>query len=145
MRYFLTPKLSLRGWRSEPDFDLEARRVIEHFDPCAVKTGNGSYQAQSETVSRSIATVFEPIKTLEDLFAFVGRNSRPAVGDRYDWSTVNDFAGNHDVSSRAAVLDGVVHEVGDGIKDQIRIADSEDRAIAGDGKAGTVLLSRGIV
>src|ERR1700684_567672 len=85
----------LRGWHREPNLDLETGRVREHFDLCAVKTGNGSYQAQSETVSRSVATVLESIKTLEDLFAFVGGNSRPVLGDRYDRCTVNDFASNH--------------------------------------------------
>ena len=110
-----------------------------------MKTDNGSYQAQSETVSRRIATVFEPIKALEDLFAFVGGNSGPVIGDRYNRHTVNDVAGNHDVSSRAAVLDGIVHEIGDGIENQIGIADGEDRTIAGDREASTVLLGRGIV
>jgi len=110
-----------------------------------MKTDNSSYQAQSETISRGIATVFEPIKALEDLFAFVGRNSGSVIGNRYNWRTVYDVAGNHDVSSRTAVLDGIVHEIGDGIKDQIRIAYSEDRTIADDGEASTVLLGRGIV
>ena len=53
--------------------------------------------------------------------------------------------GNDDLPSGAAMLDRIVHEIGDGIEDQVAIAGHQHLAIADDGEAGAVLFGRGIV
>src|SRR4249920_722786 len=72
-------------------------------------------------------------------------NSGSVVGDRNDRVTVHGFARNDDLSSGAAVLDCIIYKVGDGIKNQIAIADRQHFAVAGNAEAATVLLSRSIV
>src|SRR5882724_1238416 len=119
MRHF-HPRLT--GWRRKPEFELETGRVIKHFDPRAVKTGDGSDQTEPEAVSRRVATVFEPVKALENLLVFVGGNSGPVIGDRDHRPAFNDFVRNDDLASFAAMFDRIVHEIGDGIEDQITIA-----------------------
>src|SRR6266446_10804633 len=142
MRHF-HPRLT--DWRGKPEFELETRRVIKHFDPRAVKTGDGSDQAEPQTVSRRVAAVFEPVKALENLLVFVGGNSGPVVGDRDDRPAIDVFVRDHDLPPDAAMLDRIVHEIGDGIKDQIAIAGHQHLAIADDGETGVVLFGRGIV
>ena len=50
-----------------------------------------------------------------------------------------------DVPSGATMLERIVHEIGDGIEDQIAIACHQHFAIAGNGEAGAVLFGRGII
>src|ERR1700716_1690348 len=110
-----------------------------------MKTSDGSDQTEPETVSRRVATVFEPVKTLENLLVFAGGNSGPVIGDRDHRPAINDSVRNDDLPSGAAMLDCIVHEIGDGIKDQITIAGHQHLTIADNGKMGAVLFSRGIV
>src|SRR5438067_11048460 len=77
--------------RGKPEFELETRRVIKHFDPRAVKMGDGSDQAEPQPVSRRVATMFEPVKALENLLVFARRNSGPVIGDRDDRFAVDVF------------------------------------------------------
>src|SRR5258708_4299019 len=109
----------LAGGRRKPEFEPEPGRVIEHFDPCAMKTGDRSDQAEPETVSRPVAAMLEPVKTLEHVLMFFNGNSGPVIGDRDHRAAIDIFIGNDDLPSGAAVLDRVVHEIGDGIKDQV--------------------------
>ena len=51
----------------------------------------------------------------------VDGNSGPIVGDRYDGSAINVFGRNDDLPAGATMFDRVVHEIGDGVKDQITI------------------------
>ena len=87
-----------------------------------MKTADGSDQTEPETVSRRVATVFEPVKALENVLVFVSGNSRPVIGDRDDGAAFNDFVRNDDLPSDTAMFDRIVHEIGDGIKDQIAIS-----------------------
>src|SRR5450631_2331590 len=103
---------ALAGWRQKPKSELETRHVIQHFDPRAMQAGDGGNQAQPEPVARRVATVFEPIKAPEDMLVLVSGNSRPVIGDRDYRATVNGLAGDDDLSSGAAMLDGIVHEIG---------------------------------
>jgi hypothetical protein len=135
----------LTDWRGKPEFELEARQIIKHFDPRAVKTGDGSDQAEPQTVSRRVAVVFEPVKALENLLVFAGRNSGPVIGDRDDRPAIDVSVRDHDLPSGAAMLDRIVHEIADGIEDQIAIAGHQHLAIADDGETGALLFSRGIV
>src|ERR1700682_4230270 len=118
MRHF-HPRLT--GWRRKPKFELETGAVIKHFDPRAMKTGDGSDQAEPETVPRRVATVLEPIKALENMLVFVGGNSGAVIGDRDHRPAIHVFARNNDLPSGAAMLDRIVDVAGDGIKDQITI------------------------
>src|SRR6185295_5683879 len=103
--------------RGKPEFELETRRIIKHFDPCAVKMGDGSDQAEPQPVSRRVTAVFEPVKALENLLVFVRGNSGPVIGDRDDRSAIDVFVRDHDLPPGAAMLDPIVHEIGDGIED----------------------------
>src|ERR1700687_4271180 len=142
MRHFC-PRLT--GWRRKPEFDLETGRVIKHFDPRAMKTGDGSDQTEPETVSRRVATVFEPVEALENVLVLVSGNSGPVIGDRNGRPAFIDFVGNDELPSGTAMLDRIVHESGDGIEDQITIASHQHLAIADNGETGAVLFGRGIV
>src|SRR5258707_12404325 len=62
----------LTGRRGKPEPELETWRVIKHFDPRAMKTGDGRDQAEPETVSRRVAALFEPVKPLEHMLVFIG-------------------------------------------------------------------------
>src|SRR3984893_17719809 len=110
-----------------------------------MKTSDGSDQTEPETVSRRVATLFEPVKALEDMFVFAGGNSGSVIGDRDDRPAINAFVRNHDLPSGAAMLDRIVDEIGDGIEDQITITDHQHLTIPDDGETGVVLFGRGIV
>src|SRR5205809_5970460 len=110
-----------------------------------MKTGDGSDQTEPETVSRRVATVFEPVKALENVLVFVSGNSGPVIGDRDDGSAFNDFVRNDDLPSGTAMFDRIVHEIGDGIEDQVTITSHQHLAIADNGETGAVLFGRGIV
>ena len=51
----------LTDWRRKPEFELETRQVIKHFDPRAVKTGNGSDQAEPQTVAVEPPGIANPL------------------------------------------------------------------------------------
>ena len=91
-----------------------------HFDPRTMNTGNGSNQAEPETISRRVATVFKSVKSLKNMLIFIGGNSGPVIGDRDNRRAINVLVSNDDLPSGAAMLDGIVHEIGDGIKDRSR-------------------------
>ena len=116
-----------------------------HFDPRTMKTSNGSDQAEPETVSRRVATVFEPVKALENMLVFAGGNSGTVVGDRDHRRTIDVFVGNDDVPAGAAMLDRIVDEIGDGIEDQIAIAGHQHLDVADNGETRAVLFGGGIV
>ena len=135
----------LTGWRRKPEFELETGRVIKHFDPRAMKTGDGSDQTEPEAISRRVATVFEPVKALKNLVVSVGGNSGPVIGDRDHRPAFNDFVRDNDLATCAAMLDRIVHEIGDGIKNQIAIAGHQHLTIADNSETGALLFGRGIV
>ena len=131
--------------RGKPESELETRRVIEHFDPRAVKIGDGRDQAEPQTVSRRVAAVFEPVKALEDLLVFVRGNSGSVVGDRDDRLAIDVFVRDHDLPPGAAMLDRIVDEIGDGVLvggralgveaapepyERVRLPLTRDRAVA---------------
>src|SRR5712671_5059765 len=116
-----------------------------HFDPRSMNTGNGSNQAEPETVSRRVATVFESVKSLENMLTFIGGNSGPVIGDRDNRRAIDVFVGNDDLPSGAAMLDRIVHEIGDGIKDQITVTGHQHLTITDNGETGAVLFRRAVV
>src|ERR1700674_6047432 len=110
-----------------------------------MKTGDGSDQTEPETVSGPVATVCEPVEALENVLVLVSGNSGPVIGDRNGRPPFIDFVGNDDLPSGTAMFDRIVHEIGDGIEDQVTIASHQHLAIADNGETGAVLLGRGIV
>src|SRR6476620_8573992 len=137
--------MPLSALSREPKFKLETRRVVKHFDTRTMKARDGRDQAESQAVSRCVATVFESIEALKNLFTLIRGNAGSVVGDRNDRATVHGFAGNDDLSSVVAVLDCIVHEIGDGIKNQIAIADRQHFAVSGHGEKAAALLGRSVV
>src|SRR5215831_17924436 len=89
--------IRLGGRQREPKPDLETRSVVEHLDPRVMKAGDRSDQAETETVSRRVAAVFEPEEALENLLVLVGRNSGPIIRYRYDRPALIIFAGHDDL------------------------------------------------
>src|SRR6267154_144557 len=67
--------------RRKPKSEFEARRVIHHLDTSPMETGDGSDKAEAEPVAWSAATLFQPIKTLEDFLAFIYGGSGSIIGD----------------------------------------------------------------
>jgi hypothetical protein len=53
-----------------------------------METGDGSDKAEAEPVAWSAATLFQPIKTLEDVLAFIDGDSRSIIGDRNDGTAI---------------------------------------------------------
>src|ERR1700732_4619178 len=134
--------LRLAGRRRKPEPELETRRIVEHFDSRAMEAGDGSDQTEPEAVSRRITALFQPVEALENMLVLAGGNPGSIIGDRDDRAAVNGLVFNHDLATGAAVLDRIVHEIGDGIKDQITIAGHVHLTIADDGEAGGVLFGR---
>src|SRR5581483_3452525 len=66
----------------EPELELETGRVVGHFDPRPVQTGNSGHQTKSQAVSRRVATLLEAVEALEDLVTLVHGYPGSVVGDR---------------------------------------------------------------
>src|SRR3984893_8449146 len=110
-----------------------------------MKPCDGGDQAEPESVSRRVTTVFEPVEALENMLVLVGGNSRTVIGDRDDRLAISVFACNDDLPSGAAMLDRIVHEIGDGVKNQITVAGHQHLTITDNGETGAVLFRRGVV
>src|SRR5258707_15810486 len=104
--------------RRKPKHEFETRRVFKHFDPRAVKAGDGSDQAQSETVSWRIAALLESVKALENMLILIGGNPPPVIGDRNCRPALHGFLRPHHAPPSPTVLDCTVDEIGDCVKDQ---------------------------
>jgi hypothetical protein len=102
----------------------ETGGVVCHLDANAVKVGDGRDEAEAEAVARAVPAALEAIKPPEDVLAFLKRNSRAAIGNRKNGSIGVVGDGDRNLSvSLAAVLDRVVDKIGDGVEQQIPIAD----------------------
>src|ERR1700739_4075654 len=98
--------------------------VVCHLDASAVKVGDGRDEAEAEAIARALAAALEAIKPPEDVLALLQRNSRAAIGNGKNVSIRAERDGDgHLPVSFAAVLDRVVDKIGDGVKQQIAIAD----------------------
>src|SRR5690242_4298253 len=98
-----------------------------------MKAGDGRDEAEAETVTGSVAALFEPVKALEHLLVLLGGNSAPVVRYVHDRPATAVFAGDDDLPARAPMLDRVIHEIGNRVEDQITVAGRKHLAIAGDG------------
>src|SRR5690349_17476839 len=131
--------------RREPNFELKTRRLVRHLDRRAMETGDGCDQAEPTAVSGRVATLFEPIEALEGLFVLIGGDSWPVIPERNDRTSVHGFARDNDLSAAVSVLDCVVDKIGDGIENQIAIADHRHLAVAGHGHRTAVLFVGSVI
>jgi len=87
-----------------------------------METGNGSHEAEAEPVARRVAAAFQPVKPLEHALAFVVGNSGPIIDDR-DYGTVVIASNLHGhATGFATIFDGVVHEIGHGVEQEVPIS-----------------------
>jgi len=107
-----------------------------------METGDGSDKAEAEPVAWSAATLFQPIKTLEDVLAFIDGDSRSIIGDRNDGTAIvlSDLHGHP--TGFTAMFDRVVDEVCHGIEQKVPIARYEYSLIH-DGIEMRTLVFRG--
>ena len=102
----------------------ETGGVVCHLDASTVKVGDGCDEAEAKAVAGALAAALEAIKPPEDVLAVLDRNSRAAIGNRKNRSISVVRHGDRNLSvSFAAVLDRVVNKIGDGVEQQIPIAD----------------------
>ena len=102
----------------------ETGGVVCHLDASPVKVGDGRDKAEAEAVARALPATLEAIKPPEDVLAFLNRNSRAAIGNRKNGSIGAVRDGDRNLSvSFAAVLDRIIYKVGDGVEQQIPVAD----------------------
>jgi hypothetical protein len=86
-----------------------------------METGNGSDKAEAEPVAGSAPTPFQPVKALEDVFAFIFGDSGSIIGDRnHGTAILSDLHGHP--TGFTAIFEGVVHKIGHGIEQEVSIA-----------------------
>jgi hypothetical protein len=123
----------------------ETGGVVCHLDPGAVKVGDGRDEAQAKAVARALPAALESIKPPEDVLAFLDRNSGAAIGNRKNGSGGVARDGDRNLSvSFAAVLDSIIDKIGDGVEQQIPIADHLRSITGSEPQRYAVLLGRGI-
>jgi hypothetical protein len=107
-----------------------------------METGNGSDKAEAEPVAWSAATLFQPIKTLENVLAFIDGDPRAIIYDRNDGTPIilSDLHGHP--TGFTAMFDRVVDEVRHGIEQKVPIARYEYSLIQ-DGIEMRMLVFRG--
>src|SRR6516165_9486774 len=109
-------------WTGKSKLDFKARQVVKHFDICAVKTGNGSDNAEPQSVTGTVTASFEPIETFENVSMLFNGNSRPIVGHRYDGVALTLGNFNRHLNCFTRMLDGIVHKIGNCVEQKITIA-----------------------
>jgi hypothetical protein len=94
-----------------------------------METGNGSHKAQPESVAWSVATAFQPVKPLEHVLAFVVGNSGAIIDDRDHGTVVIPSNLHGHATGFVTIFDGVVHEIGHGVEQEIPVSSDEDASI----------------
>src|SRR5262245_48945563 len=97
-----------------------------------MQTGDRRHQAEPQAVAGGAPAVLEPIEAPEHVLALVGGNSRAVVGDRDDGAAIA-LPDLHAHPARfAAVFDGVVHQIGDRVEQEVAVTGDQGGSI-GDG------------
>jgi hypothetical protein len=107
-------------------------------------TGNGSNKAEAEPIARSVATPFKPVKALENVLAFIVRNSRSIVLDRNDSTAVVLSDRHGHLTGVTAVFDGVVDKIGDSIEQKVPVSRDEYALIHDSIEMSTLVFGGGI-
>src|SRR5262249_1200342 len=96
-----------------------------------METRDGSDKPEAEPCARVAASLFQPIKALENVLAFIDGDSRSIIGDRNDGTAIilSDLHGHP--TAFTAMFDRVVDEVGHGIEQKVPIARYEYSLIHG--------------
>src|SRR5262249_51239091 len=108
---------------------LEAGPVVHHLDASPMETSNRSDKAESEPVTWSAAIAFQPVKPLEHVLAFVVGNAGPIIDDRNHGTVVMASNLHGHAAGFAAIFDGVVHEIGHGVEQEVPISSDKDASI----------------
>ena len=103
--------------------DPQTGRVVGHNNVGAMQTGNRCYQAKTEPVSRPVAAALETIEPPQHMIALFDRYSGSPIADRENRAVGASRDSDTDLSSIAAMLYGVVDEIGDCVEQEIAIAD----------------------
>lgn len=90
-----------------------------------MQVGDCLDEAEPEAASSCRAALVEPVETAEDLVSFAGGNAGAAIGDRDDGAAALAAERNRDLGSGRAVVDRVLHQVGDQLRQQIAVAPDE--------------------
>ena len=97
--------------RGEVKLYLETGSIVSQYKSGAVQIGYSSNQAETEAVAGTVAATFEAVKASENLFAFLDRDSRSAIGYHKNGAIDALRDCNSDLAVVAAMLDRVVDEV----------------------------------
>jgi hypothetical protein len=109
-----------------------------------MQVGDRSYKAESEAVARGATASLQPVEKLEYAVAFIDGNSWPVIGHRNQGSA-RALADRHSYPSRfATMLDGVVHQIGERLEEQVATAGDPNRLIADRLDMAAPFLRRGI-
>ena len=108
-----------------------------------MEAGNRGDKAEPQTVAGAAPTVVEPVEPLQNVLVLFGWNARAMVGDR-NHRTQAIGGGLDQHIARAAMLDGVVDEIGDGIEEEIPIAQHWRLPLTYDFNANAFLLGGSI-
>ena len=103
--------------------DLQTGRVVGHNNAGTMQIGNRCNQAETEAVSRPVAAALEPIEPSQHVIALFDRNSGPPIADRENRPIGASRDRDPDLAPIAAMLDRVVDKIGDGVEQEIAIAD----------------------
>jgi hypothetical protein len=124
--------------------EFESRYVVAQCNMNPMEAGNSGDKAETEPVSGSAATLFKPIKALEDMLIFIDGNSRTVVGNRNDGTAgaLFDFYGH--LIRVTTIFDGVIDEIGHRIEKEVSISRGEHTRIPDNLKMPTLLFCGGI-
>src|SRR5262245_1559132 len=140
----------------------EPGRVVLQAQRAAVHAGDGGDQAEAQTGAGAGAALLQAHEALQGALAVLRRNARAPIRHR-DLDGVADTAegdgdlwrrdrrrrwratGRHAHVGCRGILDGVVHEVGDGLAHQLAVGHRAQPRLRRDGKAEPGLLGNGLV
>jgi hypothetical protein len=97
-----------------------------------MQTRNGGDKTESKSVTWHAAAAFKPIEALEHMLMFVGGNSRPIVGNGERSSITIPRDINDHLATFAAMLDGIIDQVGQRVEQEISIAGDKHALVPGN-------------
>jgi hypothetical protein len=110
----------------------------------AMKTGNGSDNAEPKAVSGSAPTPFKPVETLENVRILVRGNSRTIIGDRKQGLAIAVRNRNGHLTRFTAMFDGVIDKIGNCIEQEISITCDQYSLILDEAQMPTIFFRRSI-
>ena len=102
--------------------DAQPGIVILQSDRGSVQACHRGNQAEAQTVAWCRTAGFHPIEVAEDIFTFVGRNTWTAIGYDQAGRATAMLQVDQNVPTFRCVFDGVIQQIGDGLKQQVAVA-----------------------